>query len=167
MTPDAPFPNRPRNRLFLAALVVAGGCMLRGPAPKPADNSYCYVCHINYRGEKLTLNHERAGVGCEECHGESDRHSADEDGLTPPEIMFPKARIAPACMACHPTSRLAREKAHKLMLADAAGSAACTECHGKHRLAVRTRRWDKATGKLLADDGVRMMQENSPAGSAR
>jgi hypothetical protein len=25
----------------------------------------------------------------------------------------------------------------------------CTDCHGKHRLAVRTRVWDKETGKLL------------------
>jgi len=27
----------------------------------------------------------------------------------------------------------------------------CTDCHGRHRLAHRTRRWDKATGKLLGE----------------
>ncbi len=36
----------------------------------------------------------------------------------------------------------------------------CTDCHGEHRLKVRTRRWDKETGKLVSDDGVRMMEEN-------
>ena len=35
----------------------------------------------------------------------------------------------------------------------------CTDCHGMHRMAHRTRRWDKITRKLIKDDGVRMMEE--------
>jgi hypothetical protein len=30
-------------------------------------------------------------------------------------------------------------------------------------MAVRTRKWDKKTRKLLSDDGVRMMYKDSPA----
>jgi hypothetical protein len=28
----------------------------------------------------------------------------------------------------------------------------CTGCHGKHRLAVRTRVWNKETGKLVKEN---------------
>ena len=55
---------------------------------EPADNSYCIVCHLNYETEKLTTGHQIAGVGCAKCHGESEKHSGDEDGLTPPDVMF-------------------------------------------------------------------------------
>ena len=34
--------------------------------------------------------------------------------------------------------------------------ACCTGCHGEHRLSHRTRKWDKTTGELIKDDGVRM-----------
>ena len=30
-------------------------------------------------------------------------------------------------------------------------------------MAVRTRKWDKKTRKLISDDGVRMMYKDSPA----
>ena len=39
----------------------------------------------------------------------------------------------------------------------------CTDCHGQHRMKVRTRVWDKETGKLIKDDGVRMMDKSRPA----
>lgn len=126
--------------------------------PGPADNSFCFVCHANYKKEKLTVRHAKAGVGCMKCHGSSDKHSSDEDGLTPPEIMYAKAAVNPACMACHARAKIQDVAAHKPVLAaTAAAPKVCTDCHGRgHRLKVRTRRWDKTTGKLIADDGVRM-----------
>ena len=126
--------------------------------PGPADNSFCFVCHANYKKEKLAVGHARAGVGCMRCHGSSDKHSSDEDGLTPPEIMYAKAAINPSCMACHARAKIQAVAVHKPVLsATAAEAKACTDCHGRrHRLKVRTRRWDKTTGKLIADDGVRM-----------
>jgi hypothetical protein len=144
-----------------AAGVAVVACLRHGsdgptPAEAPADNSFCLVCHANYQKEGLAANHAKAGVGCMKCHGSSDAHSSDEDGLTPPEIMYPKDRIQPSCMACHPQGQLARKKEHADVLAGAS-SRVCTDCHGDHRLKVRTRRWDKKTGKLVADDGVRMM----------
>jgi hypothetical protein len=36
----------------------------------------------------------------------------------------------------------------------------CTDCHGEHRLTIRTRQWDKNTGKLIEDDKVRMMTDD-------
>lgn len=131
---------------------------------EPADNSYCYVCHYNYTEDKLTLNHEAAGIGCESCHGKSDRHSADEDGLIPPDAMFPRDRINAYCMTCHGAEAIAAVAAHEDVFdTDQKDRPVCTDCHGKHRLTVRTRIWDKQTGALLSDDGVRMMYEDSPA----
>ncbi|MFW5693381.1 MAG: cytochrome c3 family protein, partial [Thermoguttaceae bacterium] len=135
--------------------------------PEPADNSYCYVCHANYQEEELAKSHMAVGVGCELCHGMSDEHSADEDGLTPPEIMWPKEWINVTCMECHPRAALVKQDGHHEFLNEPFPDEVCSDCHGeKHRLKVRTRVWDKKTGKLLQCDGVRMMDAESPAGAA-
>jgi len=153
--------------------LAAGGCLSDHPrgnpggrhahaGRKPADNSYCYVCHRNYEEEALTRKHARAGIGCDKCHGASDCHSGDEDGLTPPEIMFSRAKIIPYCMTCHSGDKVMKAASHKdLAAANAAGKKVCTDCHGEHRLDVRTRIWDKDTGRLVSDDGVRMIQKKT------
>ncbi|MFQ6035686.1 MAG: multiheme c-type cytochrome [Sedimentisphaerales bacterium] len=112
-----------------------------------ADNSRCHVCHINYEDEELAVVHARANIGCERCHGSSDAHCNDEDNITPPDIMYPAERINSSCKGCHPTAKLGHGKKY------------CTDCHGDHRLSYRTRRWDKTTGELIADDKVRMLTD--------
>ena len=132
--------------------------------PEPADNSYCFVCHVNYEGEKLTKGHQLAGVGCEKCHGPSIKHSGDEDGLTPPDKMFAKVDVNPFCMSCHEKEKLLKRDEHKDFFKELQPDETCGDCHSeKHRLPVRTRVWDRKTGKLLKDDGVRMMLKDSPA----
>ena len=128
--------------------------------PEPADNSYCYACHVNYQSEKLTKVHQKAGVGCEKCHGLSVKHSGDEDNITPPDKMYPKAEINGYCQTCHAKETLLKRDEHRDFFKEAAEGETCTDCHGeKHRLKVRTRHWDKKTGQLLKDDGVRMMEK--------
>lgn len=112
-----------------------------------ADNSWCHVCHINYAEEELAVAHLRANVGCASCHGDSYAHRGDEANVTPPEIMYPKERINPSCLKCHAPEKLS--DVHRPVLARTAEEKYCTDCHGEHRLAHRTVRWDKATGKLL------------------
>jgi len=121
------------------------------------------ACHLDFDEEELALSHEIFGIGCERCHGESLRHRSDEANLTPPELMYPKERINPMCMMCHPRHNIRDTKDHEPILA--AGLSVfeemtptgpdaqkyCTDCHGaKHRIQKeRTIRWDKATGALL------------------
>jgi hypothetical protein len=134
------------------------------PPPEPADNSYCFVCHANYEQEKLTKGHQRAGVGCENCHGQSVKHSGDEDGLTPPDKMYARSQVTEFCITCHEKGTLLKRDEHKDFFRELQAESTCDDCHGeKHRMAVRTRIWDKKTGKLVKDDGVRMMLKNSPA----
>ena len=155
--------------ILVAAFV--GSCRPHGYVPvplahenvEPADNSFCYVCHINYKKEGIVVQHVEAGVGCMKCHGDSDDHSADEDGLTPPEIMFAEGAINTACLKCHREKDADDIVADEPMLEGGVGDRVCTDCHGEqHRLTVRTRRWDKLTGKLTYDDGVRMIGPPGP-----
>ena len=125
-------------------------------------NPFCAACHYGFDEEELAVNHELVGIGCERCHGESQRHRSDEDNITPPELMYPKARINPTCMMCHPRHEIIDVAHHKPILSgaktifdegtdeDATREKCCTDCHGKqHRINVRTIRWNKATGELL------------------
>ncbi|MCX6898376.1 MAG: cytochrome c3 family protein [Verrucomicrobia bacterium] len=155
--------------LMVASCAVALVALADPPkSAKPADNSYCYVCHANFQTEELARSHQKHGVGCATCHGESDRHSADEDGLTPPEIMFVMGKILDGCSTCHDVTKLRVLKEHEAAFTrDPAKLKVCTNCHGSHRMAVRTRQWDKTTGKLIKAEGVRMMQKDTPATSAK
>lgn len=125
-------------------------------------NEFCSACHYGFDDEKLARTHEQAGIGCERCHGESERHRSDEDNITPPEIMYPKAKINPTCMMCHPRHEIRHVEHHKTLLAGAktifdsadedGDQIYCTDCHAKHhRINVRTIRWNKETGELLKE----------------
>ena len=120
-------------------------------------NEFCSACHYAFGDEKLARAHEQAGIGCERCHGESERHRSDEDNITPPEIMYPKEKINPTCMMCHPRNDIKKVPHHKPLLAGAetifdksTNQKNCTDCHAKdHRINIRTIRWNKATGEIL------------------
>jgi len=125
-------------------------------------NIFCSACHYGFGDEKLARTHELAGIGCERCHGESERHRSDEDNITPPEIMYPKAKINPTCMMCHPRHEIRHVADHKALLAGAktvfdsadegGNQIYCTDCHAiDHRINVRTIRWNKETGELLKE----------------
>lgn len=132
------------------------------PNPGFVANQFCYACHADFQGETLEARHAKAGIGCERCHGESDRHRSDEANITPPELMYPRVRINPMCMMCHPRDTIRHVDSHKAILEGAAtvfdkeNSEAtltvCTDCHAKnHKMNVRITRWDKATGQILKE----------------
>lgn len=113
-----------------------------GPA---ADNSRCFVCHANYLDEKIAVTHAQANIGCARCHGESDVHIADESwgsggNGTAPDTMYPKERINPSCMQCHPKDQIDTPQ-HEPVFAAATENKVCTDCHGNHRLNVRRCTW--------------------------
>ena len=110
-----------------------------------ADNSRCFVCHINYMQEDIAVTHARVNMGCANCHGESDEHIADESWAsggngTAPDIMYPRAKINPFCMGCHPREKIDTEQ-HKPLFTDTTEEKYCTDCHGDHRLTNRKCKW--------------------------
>lgn len=110
-----------------------------------ADNSRCFVCHINYMQEDIAVTHARANIGCAGCHGESDEHIADESWAsggngTAPDVMFPRPKINPFCMGCHTKEKIDTEQ-HKPLFAAETEQKYCTDCHGNHRLTNRKCKW--------------------------
>jgi hypothetical protein len=114
------------------------------PDGQQADNSRCFVCHINYMQEDIAVIHVKANIGCANCHGQSDAHIADESWAsggngTAPDIMYPPAKINPFCMSCHTKDKIDTDQ-HKPLFADL-DKMVCTDCHGSHRLQVRKCKW--------------------------
>ena len=141
----------------------------RTPAEKPeyeiADNSYCGVCHNNFLDEPFALQHKAAGVGCTACHGDSEGHADDEEHLTPPETIYPKAKINASCTAseCHTEEKVKAQIGHRPFYAEASPDRAyCTDCHGMHFIEDRKHsRWDKNTRKLIWKDGHSISEEEA------
>jgi len=141
---------------WLGALVVALVGLVEPAAAQTPIQDRCLVCHLAFKKEDLAVTHLKAArapafeagdLNCEYCHGDkNDPHRADEDGLTPPQKMFDKADIVPFCTTadCHP------KHSDAVSAADLKAQV-CTECHGAHKMKVRTRLWDKKTGKLTLE----------------
>jgi hypothetical protein len=113
-----------------------------------ADNSRCQVCHLNFMQEALTVGHAKTNIGCATCHGACDAHIADESWAsggngTAPDIMFPRARIYAACIACHKPEQVfvKIEKHQAFWWTIAYQEKVCTECHGQHRMVSRKCKW--------------------------
>ena len=138
--------------------------MLEDPKPgekeaeePAADNSACHVCHGNYREEPLAVWHAEADVGCVECHGESIAHCNDEDNITPPDRIYGLDAIDDACGVCHdshdvPAAEVIARWRKRCPEKTDPKQVVCTDCHGQHRLKLRTVRWDKKTRKLIVGE---------------
>ena len=124
-----------------------------GAGTSGAKNQACLVCHGNYTSEKLAAKHAKADITCVKCHGESIEHKNDENNTTPPEAMFARDAIEAFCRRCHEAHEIKAEMIRKAVEKGAIkmgdGEPVCTDCHGEHRMKVRTVIWDKKTGQLL------------------
>jgi hypothetical protein len=140
-----PASNEPPKPAAPAPLLLedepAGG-VSDGPA---ADNSRCFVCHINYMTEEVATIHAKVNISCATCHGPSDAHIADESWAsggngTAPDRMYTREKINGACMTCHPKDKIDTPQ-HVAVLADTEAKKVCTDCHGNHRLPQRRCKW--------------------------
>jgi hypothetical protein len=108
-------------------------------------NAGCYVCHMTFVGEELTVTHLETGHGCVACHGPSTGHANDENiGATPPDRVFRRDEINAFCRDCHPThdvrpeavvARWLKRNRERTIAPAQAEAPTCTDCHGQHRIA--------------------------------
>jgi len=131
------------------ALTILGCVQGAGEFPgrvvvgKPADNSECLVCHLDFKEEPLTATHRKVGVSCVSCHGESLAHGDDEINIVTPDVVYGRAEIDAFCKKCHQkhpkTPAYAaffkkwdsrRRPNGRFVMADSA----CTDCHGMHSI---------------------------------
>jgi hypothetical protein len=118
------------------------------------ESQPCFVCHVNYQKEPLAAGHAKQGLSCVTCHGDSFAHRNDENNTTPPDTMYPPDHISKKCGECHKTHDAPARKViarWQKRCPDKTDpkTIVCTDCHGQHRLKIRTVKWDKKTGKVL------------------
>jgi len=135
-------------------LTLAQKAVRRRPTKVTADNSPCYVCHVNYEEDEFVTVHAEENVGCMKCHGESFAHRDDEDNITPPDILYGADMIGPACAKCHethdaPAAKVITRWKERCPAKEKPEEIVCTDCHGDHRLRFRTVWWDKKTRELV------------------
>ncbi len=117
--------------------IMVKECKLRrilseAEAQAAAINRQCFVCHVDYTEEPLTLTHQKQGVSCATCHGESKLHIDDEDRKTAPDRLIAHHKVAKFCRTCHPD--IGEKCPNAKPPAEDEPEQACTECHGKHKL---------------------------------
>jgi len=155
-----PQPGSPAGSALASAAGGASAGASSPPKGREVDNSRCHVCHGNFVDEPLAVNHAKQGVGCERCHGACDEHCSDEGNITPPTILYAKDKVDKSCKECHPDpmERIVADAKYCLFvpLTDEEKKKICSDCHGAHRMNLRTVFWDKATGKLLSAGGVKV-----------
>jgi hypothetical protein len=97
-------------------------------------------------------------------------HRNDEDNITPPDKMYPAAAVDKACRECHdehnvPAVKIVARWQERCAAKGSAKDITCTDCHGAHRLKLRTVRWDKQTKKLLGREiGARSQESGAGRG---
>jgi hypothetical protein len=127
------------------------------PSKPRANNNACFVCHGNFEDELMVTVHAKENIGCIKCHGASVAHRNDEDNVTAPDKMFAPAKIDKSCGECHEDHDASVRKVIRMFQERFPPNTdpkkvVCSDCHGEHRLKVRSVRWDKNTGKLLVHD---------------
>lgn len=127
------------------------------PAKPRADNNACFVCHGNFQDELMVTVHAKENIGCIKCHGPSVAHRNDEDNITAPDKMYASSRIDKSCRECHEDHTASPQKVIRMFQERFPPNTdpkkvVCTDCHGEHRLKVRSVHWDKSTRKLLTHD---------------
>ncbi|MFW6161222.1 MAG: hypothetical protein ACODAJ_00545 [Planctomycetota bacterium] len=119
----------------------------------PSPDKACFVCHDNFRTEKLSLQHRAPDGkskadekddylkpadqrprrnGCAGCHGPSLAHRMDEDNVTAPDLMYTRGEVEPACLRCHVPHPRMPIRADK-QPGPLPPKPVCTDCHGRHR----------------------------------
>jgi len=112
---------------------------VRAPAKSSSrpSNEACYVCHLDFEGEKIVETHLAEGITCADCHGASEKHIADEAHQTPPEVVFKRSAINDFCEECHSERENCPFKDTAPKRSKAFGirrRKVCTDCHGNHKI---------------------------------
>ena len=99
-------------------------------------NKLCFDCHIDFKDEELSQDHQEQGVSCARCHGMSKPHMDDEVRRTPPDVVFRKGAMTVFCLTCHKPGEYREVPMHKAQESKPPQlkRRTCIECHGDHKL---------------------------------
>jgi len=125
-------------------LTFLGAAALWAPALQAQQQSQvCSFCHLTVYLDAQRRGHEKFGVSCFECHGESLGHRNAEDNKVKPSRTFKGGEVVGLCAECHAakpqskpaapglTIELFEKSKHAKPLRGASGPS-CVTCHGAH-----------------------------------
>jgi cytochrome c7-like protein/cytochrome c554/c'-like protein len=128
------------------AVVLSGALLAAAPATAQLHPSRCADCHAANQGKPDPLHfiewhssaHERAGVGCEKCHGGNPNtfesflaHQSIIRGRGPETPVHP-ANLPKTCGACHrgPFAQFQKSRHATLLAQQVYDGPTCSTCHG-------------------------------------
>lgn len=150
------------------------------PATKAAaDNSICFVCHLELQKEQLTVSHQAENIGCVRCHGSSADHMHDEMLMTKPDQLFGRQEVDAMCGKCHEEPHKEKAKEVKAFLDQWRGKdrpngrvvsdrSICTDCHGTHNIvkALGAKKTQQQEAKWINAFDGRSLAGWKPSGKA-
>jgi hypothetical protein len=147
----------------------AGSVRKVSPAAGTGENSECLICHMDFKNEELSVNHDQVGIGCINCHGDSLAHGDDELNITPPDKLYGRAEIVPFCKGCHSSHvegegyddfvkkwHSKRRPNGRMILDDSV----CTDCHGNHAI-LRIDQQQAAKVQCYRLDGIAVVSTSA------
>lgn len=105
--------------------------------PEFSDAGVCARCHVVSVLEWGVTVHREEEVDCQECHGVSRRHVADERNLVKPDRVPHDEKIAKLCLDCH-------EKG----CPETSDRTDCQRCHHSHALVNPEQPRTQSDGRL-------------------
>ncbi len=112
-----------RLAIALALIASAGHAQQKKEDQHLKEAGVCARCHVISVVEWGMSAHQRAGTGCESCHGASSGHVIDERNNIKPERMPQGVSIAGLCADCHKTG-----------CSRSGEKTGCQTCHHVHAL---------------------------------
>lgn len=135
-----------RPSILATTVALVGALIVTAPAWAQLHPSRCADCHVANQGKPNPLHllewdnspHERAGVGCEKCHGGNPdtfesflAHQSIMRGRGPDTPLHP-ANLPKTCGTCHrgPYAQFQKSRHAALLAQKDYDGPTCSTCHG-------------------------------------
>jgi hypothetical protein len=136
-----------RRLASIATILAVAGLLAAGANAAPqSPPSFCADCHFANGGKPNPMHleeweaspHERAGVGCEKCHGGNPQtvdaflaHQSIVRGRGPDTPVHPR-QLPKTCGTCHsgPYTQFQKSRHHALLEQGSYEGPTCATCHG-------------------------------------
>lgn len=93
----------------------------------------CFFCHADLFFEMQDGAHEKNGVDCYACHGESKEHNNAEDNSIKPDRIIHMSDAAEFCGGCHDKElKDFSQSTHARGIGKINNIPTCTDCHNGH-----------------------------------
>lgn len=139
--------------ILLLFVALAAAAQTSTDAARFREAGVCSRCHVAQVLEWSTSAHPQARVACQNCHGPSTAHVANERNEVKPDRRPRGAEIAGLCQSCH------TQGCPKTSRRDA-----CESCHHVHALFNPTQNKELQSMRFAEDDRLKAFDAHMHAG---